>query len=90
MPADVSVPEIETLFTHVFDVDKVVLSKSALEGLMDTLIKLSLVLNVSCCLDDTKDLKKPIILGCMYRPTDNNNDYTQDLCNALSDLSARF
>ena len=37
-----------------------------------------------------KDLKKPIILGCMYRPTDNNNDYTQDLCNALSDLSARF
>ena len=26
----------------------------------------------------------------MYRPTDNNNDYTQDLCNALSDLSARF
>ena len=43
MSADVSVPEIETLFTHVFDVDKVVLSKSALEGLMDTLIKLSLV-----------------------------------------------
>ena len=37
-----------------------------------------------------KDLKKPIILGCMYRPTDNKADYTQDLCNAVSDLSSRF
>ena len=43
MPTAVSVPESETLFTHVIDVDKVVLSKSALQGLMNTLIKLSLV-----------------------------------------------
>ena len=37
-----------------------------------------------------KDLKKSIIVGCMYRPTNNNIDYTQDLYSAVSDLSARF
>ena len=31
-----------------------------------------------------KDLKKLTILGCMYRPTDNDVDYTQNLCNAVS------
>ena len=37
-----------------------------------------------------KDLKKSIILGCMYRPTDNKVEYTQDLCKAVSDLYTRF
>ena len=38
-----------------------------------------------------KDLKKHIIfIDCMYLPTDNNNGYTQGLCNAVTDLSARF
>lgn len=37
-----------------------------------------------------KDLKKPIILGCMYRPIDNKVEYTKDLCNAVTDLYARL
>ena len=37
-----------------------------------------------------KDLKKPIILGCMYRPTDNKVEYTQDLCKAVNDMYTRF
>ena len=37
-----------------------------------------------------KDIKKPIIIGSLYRPTDNNLDYSQELCSVLNDLHSRF
>ena len=32
-----------------------------------------------------KDLKKPIIVGSLYRPTDNNLYYSQELCTYIQD-----
>lgn len=37
-----------------------------------------------------KDLKKPIIVCSLYRPTDNNRDYSQELCNTVSEIHTRF
>ena len=37
-----------------------------------------------------KDLKKAIIVGSLYRPTDNNLDYSQKLCTVLNDIHSIF
>ena len=37
---------------------------------------------------NTTSLKKPVIIGCCYRPTDNNLEYSRDLFRAISDLKA--
>ena len=37
-----------------------------------------------------KDLKKAIIVSSLYRPTDNNLDYSHKLCTVLNDLHSRF
>ena len=33
---------------------------------------------------------KPIIVCSLYRPTDNNIDYTRDMCNTIKDLHTKF
>jgi hypothetical protein len=35
-------------------------------------------------------LKKPLIIGSLYRPTNNNSEYTDDLCKAISNLYSSF
>ena len=37
-----------------------------------------------------KDLKKPIVVSSFYRPTDNNLNYSQELCNTVKEIHARF
>ena len=37
----------------------------------------------------TTSLKKPVIIGCMYRLTDNS-EYCQKLCRAMSDLHTKY
>jgi len=37
-----------------------------------------------------KNLKKPLIIGSLYRPTNNNSEYTDDLCKAISNLYSSF
>ena len=37
-----------------------------------------------------KNLKKPLIIGSLYRPTNNNCEYTDDLCKAISNLYSSF
>ena len=32
-------------------------------------------------------LKKPVIVGSLYRPTNNETEYTEELCQAITDLS---
>ena len=33
---------------------------------------------------------KPIIACCIYRPTDNNKEYTKEMCNTVQQLSATY
>lgn len=37
-----------------------------------------------------KNLKKTLIIGSLYRPTNNNSEYTDDLCKAISNLYSSF
>ena len=37
-----------------------------------------------------KDLQKPLIIGSLYRPTNNNQEYTDNLCKAISNLYSNF
>ena len=37
-----------------------------------------------------KNLKQPLIVGLVYRPTDNNFEYTEDLCNAVSYIGRTY
>ena len=39
---------------------------------------------------NTTSTKKPIIVCSLYRPTDNNKDYTKEMCKAIQDLHVRF
>ena len=34
-------------------------------------------------------LKKPLIVGSLYRPPNNDTDYMEELCQAIIDLSTR-
>ena len=38
----------------------------------------------------TTTLKKQAVIGCQYRPTDNNCDYHQKMCRTITDLQARY
>ena len=37
-----------------------------------------------------KNLKQPLIVGSVYRPTDSNFEYTEDLCNAVSYIGRTY
>jgi hypothetical protein len=37
-----------------------------------------------------KNLKKTLTIGSLYRPTNNNFEYTDDLCKAISNLYSSF
>ena len=37
-----------------------------------------------------KNLKQPLIVGSVYRPTDNNFECTEDLRNAVSYISCTY
>jgi exonuclease III len=39
---------------------------------------------------NTSSTKKPIIIGCLYRPTDNNLDYTSNLCQEIRNLHSQY
>jgi hypothetical protein len=38
---------------------------------------------------NTTSSKKPIIIGCLYRPTDNNISYATDLCKEIQNLYSK-
>ena len=38
----------------------------------------------------TTSIKKPIIIGCLYRPTDNNFQYSQDITFEIHNLFEKF
>ena len=37
-----------------------------------------------------KDLKKPVVVCSLYRPTDNNLDYSQELCSAVTEINNSY
>ena len=37
-----------------------------------------------------KNLKQPLIVGSVYRPTDNNYEYAEDLCKAETHIGSTY
>ena len=37
-----------------------------------------------------KNLKQPLIVGSVYRPTDNNYEYAEDLCKAVTHIGSTY
>ena len=37
-----------------------------------------------------KNLKQPLVVGSVYTPTDNNYEYAEDLCKAVTHISSTY